>query len=1705
MDELARRVAELERQQEGVVPPPPTAGPFTVVAHSDPAMIAALHAMAKAQTDQVTLAIEQRAAEMLHKAAVIDDSQQLLFKTLKGASANTSAVEAVQMLISLQNTLVAVNPAARRVKLVALLGGRSQQVLDVVGAWEDAKLNDAALRDRGAPWRGELLTLLQIDRPSLAWLCRPQEGETVAAFLQRSQIDWVLPLVKAGLSAPPLVAAPSVAVIVDQIVADQLKAAIRPEAVVAPLLAALSGSKPLDALGETVWAQVKFGRTRGWDTKDIKGKGSHTGSSYALMVHDGKLPHMPHELARRVLHVGNVGASLRIVDAHLDTCGTHVLVTRALMESFDGRPCRVPLSIARPLTSLVLADASVAWLDEPLQPVLLDVACAAFGPAKRKVTAYVVDDAPFPLIIGVSGMRELGGVWIGVGDLRSSSPPVVTLGDEVKALQSAACEAGSAKEAPVPQPAAAPELPTLQGKPMQCVMLMFDDMAVDLYGPDIADGHDTYLSNAQIAAARRLATMAGVGELDNDSEAATMCLFRPDLSKPGFDSALDRVPPPPSDAPREYRFASGTGKFMSLIDQVDDMPTAEKADLKRRVAAIPELTMLSEEAPPRSFGPVRGPGSVYVMRIRHDADWSNMFDGWRPMSPPKMKVLKEVKEMWLRWGIIEPVQPGESRIVSQPVVVPKRNVDGMVVGHRVAVDLRKVNRNVVPDRYSPMPMSEMLRWAADGAWRLTVMDMKALFNQFSIHESQRYLTTVMLGPGEYYRFVGAPFGLTTILAWTQRFMDQTFQAEFVRTFIDDSAIKHGAKGDWRAASDQIVWFLERAASVNMAINVDKVQLMAARPHLLGHDVDCNRGEFRPRLSKLDTLANWTKMTTNKAVDSFLAHGAAWASYVPGWNLVAPRISSMVVRGRPLQWTADGEKAFGEAKAMLRDAVPKMVAAEGQIYLFTDGQRAGLGWAVAQEDRKGQLRLIDAGGRRTESFERRLNVVELEFLAGREAMLNASHLLLGHAQPPIWRTDSKALIAIREQRTLPRSDAVRRWVLEMQYGDWAVMKCEHVEGSANPVDAIGRQWDDGGGRQLPMPLLRKSLGVPAVVATGVGSTTAPNADGETQTRTPELRSPVEEDTEPASSPSAEEKAEDDRVLEEPEPAQAASDDGNDVRDEPEPSTQQIEAVIASLANDPETAQALHDQQTAWGLESVRDTSSEGFQLRNAAQGKWVHKKKIREMKPTRDAWGRLFVTVNGAKLLYVPPAIVEQVVWAVHSSAGNGGAHRRSASVMAVIRKRFYIPQLEKRVGEVLARCAVCQQTGARTPDGVLGTDNRVLRRFGAVHIDVVKFDGEQPYALTMIDRVSGAFEYVPMAARTADLVADAYRNGWLLRYGAPDVLVADNAQEIVGVEITAMCDDTGTKLDPVPPRTPQANGLVERLNRTFKTAVRALTPLGGDWRAAAPQARWSIMCAVSSTRGFSPYQLVHGEAPVLAVDQQQRLATGNIPPAAVVASGEAKEARWRFANASQAVNADVAKANATRAASHAGAAKRELAKAGGKPMQLAVGDVVLLENNAKTLGSKFDNMLRRTGPYSVVRVDERRKRVKLVRWDNRAPYRGSVSWHRVTKAVGWAAKPVTETEANARAKGERRNAAQSEVGTTPIRMVTDYGVVVDVVNDTSGVLLLMEEELEGVKHLKQISGSLVPYPIVREAFRAKRLVTAPRAVKRAVEAAKSKK
>eukprot|EP00800_Vazella_pourtalesii_P010949 TRINITY_DN2656_c0_g2_i2.p1 TRINITY_DN2656_c0_g2~~TRINITY_DN2656_c0_g2_i2.p1 ORF type:complete len:269 (+),score=21.55 TRINITY_DN2656_c0_g2_i2:119-925(+) len=132
-------------------------------------------------------------------------------------------------------------------------------------------------------------------------------------------------------------------------------------------------------------------------------------------------------------------------------------------------------------------------------------------------------------------------------------------------------------------------------------------------------------------------------------------------------------------------------------------------------------------------------------------------------------------------------------------------------------------------------------------------------------------------------------------------------------------------------------------------------------------------------------------------------------------------------------------------------------------------------------------------------------------------------------------------------------------------------------------------------------------------------------------------------------------------------------------------------------------------------------------------------------------------------------------------------------------------------------------------------------------------------------------ELIPLQDQSAASLAREFQCGWIfLGHGVPKGLLTDQAHNIDGVEIRALCERLGIEKRHSSPYHPQGDGLVERSIGLARQVARCLTldrKLPKEsWPEILPEVSFYCNNVENSSTKFSPQRLMTGRQPTSPID-----------------------------------------------------------------------------------------------------------------------------------------------------------------------------------------------------------------------------------------------
>ena len=232
--------------------------------------------------------------------------------------------------------------------------------------------------------------------------------------------------------------------------------------------------------------------------------------------------------------------------------------------------------------------------------------------------------------------------------------------------------------------------------------------------------------------------------------------------------------------------------------------------------------------------------------------------------------------------------------------------------------------------------------------------------------------------------------------------------------------------------------------------------------------------------------------------------------------------------------------------------------------------------------------------------------------------------------------------------------------------------------------------------------------------------------------------------------------------------------------------------------------------------------------------------------------------NGPARPFVPQGWRKRIFDVIHG-LGHPGVERTRQAVSA----RFVWPSMRADVTQWARNCTNCQrakvQRNVVPPIGNFEVPNR---RFSHIHVDIVSLPESNGFShlLTVTDRFTRWPAAIPIPDMTTESVVDAIAHGWIASFGVPKTITTDRGSQFTSAIWRQLLDTWGIENRQTTAYHPEANGLVERLHRRMKEALKAMCEdARNQWYWRLPMVLLAIRTTFKPDVGASPADLVYGE------------------------------------------------------------------------------------------------------------------------------------------------------------------------------------------------------------------------------------------------------
>ena len=221
---------------------------------------------------------------------------------------------------------------------------------------------------------------------------------------------------------------------------------------------------------------------------------------------------------------------------------------------------------------------------------------------------------------------------------------------------------------------------------------------------------------------------------------------------------------------------------------------------------------------------------------------------------------------------------------------------------------------------------------------------------------------------------------------------------------------------------------------------------------------------------------------------------------------------------------------------------------------------------------------------------------------------------------------------------------------------------------------------------------------------------------------------------------------------------------------------------------------------------------------------------------------------------------------VHNCMGHLGRDRS----LELLRERFYWVGMQKSVVDYIAQCDRCiRRKDYHSPRAPL-VNTQTSQPMELVCIDFLKLEpskGGIENVLVVTDHFTKYAQAYPTRNQTARTTAKVLFDNFFVHYGFPCRLHSDQGRNFESKTIQQLCHLAGVHKSRTTPYHPMGNGIAECFNSTLLNMLGTLDPdKKMDWKSHIGSLVHAYNCTKHDSTGFSPYYLMFGHHPRIAVD-----------------------------------------------------------------------------------------------------------------------------------------------------------------------------------------------------------------------------------------------
>lgn len=275
--------------------------------------------------------------------------------------------------------------------------------------------------------------------------------------------------------------------------------------------------------------------------------------------------------------------------------------------------------------------------------------------------------------------------------------------------------------------------------------------------------------------------------------------------------------------------------------------------------------------------------------------------------------------------------------------------------------------------------------------------------------------------------------------------------------------------------------------------------------------------------------------------------------------------------------------------------------------------------------------------------------------------------------------------------------------------------------------------------------------------------------------------------------------------------------------------------------------------ALSAEELEKASAEDEELgliRTALRGGlWIPELKRYELL-RNELWIVDDLVLRGTRIV-IPKPLRQQVLQLAHEG------HPGMSAMKARLRTKVWWSGMDKECEQMVKECVGCIRVGPLNPPEEMIRRKLPEKPWKDIAVDFMGPIQSGEYLLVLVDYFSRYMEVVIMKSITTEKTIQEMETIFA-RFGYPETVTADNGPQFKSEEFGKFCKDNAIQLNLSIPYWPQANGEVERQNRSILKRLKIAAVEQRNWKGSLQEFLLMYRSTPHSVTGQSPSQLMFG-------------------------------------------------------------------------------------------------------------------------------------------------------------------------------------------------------------------------------------------------------